>query len=75
MQIIDKIGAHKRAHGITILQLDRWLEILQTRVAAGESLGLDKELVTELCQLLHKSSIRKQTTILNSADQRHESRE
>lgn len=71
MEVINKIGAHKREHGITILQLDRWLEILQTRVAAGESLGLDKELVTELCQLLHKSSIRHQTKVLNSPDQRN----
>lgn len=65
MDVVNRIGVHKRDHGVTILQFDRWMEILQSRVAAGESLGLDKELLVELCQLLHKASIRKQTSVMN----------
>jgi chorismate mutase len=64
MQVVERIGEFKHAHGVTILQIDRWLEILQTRTTAGESLGLDRDLVVELCQLLHKASIRKQTEVM-----------
>ena len=66
MDVVNRIGEYKRDHQVTILQLDRWLEILQTRVAAGESLGIDKEVLVELCQLLHKASIRRQTDVMNS---------
>lgn len=66
MEVVNRIGEYKRDHGITILQLDRWLEILQTRVVAGESLGVDKDVMVELCQLLHKASIKRQTDVMNS---------
>lgn len=65
MQVVERIGEFKADHGVTILQIDRWLEILRTRTEAGESLGLDRDLVVELCQLLHKASIRKQTEVMN----------
>lgn len=65
MDVVNRIGEYKRDHGITILQLDRWLDILQSRVAAGESLGIDKDVLVELCQLLHKASIRRQTEVMN----------
>jgi chorismate mutase len=68
MEVVNRIGEYKRDHGITILQLDRWLEILHTRVAAGESLGVDKEVLIELCQLLHKASIKRQTDVMNASD-------
>ncbi|HTL81091.1 MAG TPA: chorismate mutase [Bacteroidia bacterium] len=68
MQIVERIGEFKHDHGVTILQIERWLNILKTRTAAGESLGLDRDLVVELCQLLHKASIRKQTEVMNQAD-------
>ena len=66
MEIISRIGAYKRDHQVTILQLDRWLEILQSRVVLGESLGIEKDVVVELCQLLHKASIRRQTEVMNT---------
>lgn len=66
MEVVERIGEFKREHNVTILQIDRWLEILRTRTAAGEMLGLDKEAVAELCQLLHKASIRKQTEVMRS---------
>lgn len=67
MEVVNRIGEYKRDHHVTILQLDRWLEILQTRVAAGESLGIDKDMLVELCQLLHKASIRRQTQVMNGS--------
>ncbi len=66
MDVVYKIGEYKKEHHVTILQIDRWLEILQTRIATGEALGIDKDVMVELCQLLHKASIRKQTEVMNS---------
>lgn len=67
MEVIGKIGEYKRDNNVTILQIERWLEILQTRTALGESLGLSEEFTRKLCQLLHKESIRRQTEIMNAA--------
>jgi chorismate mutase len=64
IEVVERIGEFKRDHGVTILQLERWVEVLRTRTAAGESLGIDRDLIVELCQLLHKASIRKQTEVM-----------
>ena len=68
MEVIEKIGEYKRDNNVTILQIERWLEILNTRTALARSLGLSEEFITRLCQLLHKESIRKQTEIMNAAN-------
>jgi chorismate mutase len=67
MEVIERIGEYKRDNNVTILQIERWLEILQTRIALGESLGMSEDFIKKLCQLLHKESIRKQTEIMNAA--------
>jgi chorismate mutase len=72
MQVVERIGEFKQAHGVTILQIGRWLEILRTRTTAGESLGLDKDMVVELCQLLHKASIRRQTEVMKREEEEEE---
>jgi chorismate mutase len=61
MHIVEEIGRYKQEHNVTILQIDRWLDVLRTRTASGTALGLDRDIIAELCQLLHKASIRKQT--------------
>lgn len=65
MQVVEEIGAYKKEHSVTILQIERWLEILRSRTAQGESLGIEREIITELCQLLHKASIKRQTEVMN----------
>ncbi len=69
MQVVERIGEFKHDHGVTILQIERWLEILRTRTEAGESLGLDKDMVVELCQLIHKASIKKQTEVMTREEE------
>ncbi|EHQ25755.1 chorismate mutase, partial [Mucilaginibacter paludis] len=65
MQIVEKIGNYKKDNGITILQVNRWDEILQKRTAYGAALKLSKEFTEKLLELLHSESIRKQTEIMN----------
>lgn len=66
MDLIGQIGEYKRNNGVTILQLERWLEILHTRTASGVLKGLDEEFIRKVCQLLHEESIRLQTEVMNS---------
>jgi chorismate mutase len=65
MKIAEKIGQHKKDNGITILQVGRWDEILNKRLAYGKALNLSNEFTEKLLELLHSESIRKQTEIMN----------
>ena len=65
MQVIEKIGEYKLENNVTILQLERWKEILSTRSVHGKNIGLNEEFVRKLLQLIHKESIRTQNAIMN----------
>jgi chorismate mutase len=65
MEIVEKIGQHKKENNVTILQLERWFEVLNTRTIKGELLGLSKEFVTRLLDLVHEESIRKQQEVMD----------
>src|SRR6186997_190477 len=53
MKISEKIGEYKKNNNITILQTNRWNEILQRAVQKGESLGLSKEFITKYFDAMH----------------------
>ncbi|MFI5157740.1 MAG: chorismate mutase [Sphingobacteriales bacterium] len=65
MQIAEKIGQHKKDNGITILQVNRWDEILNKRTTYAKALKLSAEFTEKLLELLHSESIRRQTAIMN----------
>ncbi len=69
MQKVRSIGAYKKSNDLTILQLERWKEILETRSALGEQLQLDESFVTRYLELLHKASIREQSKIMNEGNE------
>jgi len=64
-QIIEEIGMYKKEHHITIFQLERWQEILRTRAQLAEKLGISRNHVEKICQLLHEESIRIQNGVMN----------
>ena len=61
MEGVDKIGGYKRDHQVAILQLERWAEVLKTRGAMAEELGLQAGFVRKLLDLIHQESIRIQS--------------
>jgi chorismate mutase len=65
MQIVEKIGNYKKENGITILQVNRWDEILNKRVPYAKALKLSPEFAEKMLELIHSESIRKQTEIMN----------
>jgi chorismate mutase len=67
MQVVEKIGNYKKDNGITILQVNRWDEILQKRTAYARALNLNTDFAEKLLELMHAESIRKQTEIMSKS--------
>jgi chorismate mutase len=65
MSITEEIGQYKRSNEVTIFQIDRWKEILETRQPFALTKGLSESFTDKFLQLLHDESIRIQTEILN----------
>jgi chorismate mutase len=66
MKIAEKIGQYKKDNSITILQTNRWNEILDRAFTKGEKLGLSQEFITKYFDAVHMESISHQTKIMNS---------
>jgi len=66
MKVAEKIGQYKKDNGITILQTNRWNEILERAFQKGEKLGLSQEFVTKYFDAVHMESISHQNKIMNS---------
>ena len=66
MKIADRIGSYKKDNNITILQTNRWNDILDRAFQKGESLGLSKEFITKYFDAVHLESINHQNKIMNS---------
>ncbi len=65
MEVVGEIGAYKKENNITILQLKRWKHIIEDRLAIGTNLGLDRDFLLLLLELVHETSIKLQTKIFN----------
>ena len=65
MKIAEKIGLYKKENDITILQTNRWNEILDRGVRAGEKLGLTKDFITKYFDAVHLESINRQNKVMN----------
>src|SRR5688500_2656681 len=66
MKIADKIGEFKKNNDITILQTNRWNEILERAYQKGDGLGLTREFITKYFDAVHMESINHQNRIMNS---------
>jgi len=70
MKISEKIGQYKKENNVTILQVNRWEEIIATRVAIGLAMGLSEEFMKDMLKLVHHESIQVQTKIMNKIEER-----
>ena len=66
MKLSDKIGEYKKNNNITILQTNRWNDILDRAFRKGDALGLTKEFITKYFDAVHLESIHHQNKIMNS---------
>lgn len=63
MEMVAEIGKVKKENNIMTFQIQRFFHILKTRKSRGLELGLSKEMVYELFELIHKHSINIQNKI------------
>ena len=70
MKISEKIGQYKKENNVTILQVNRWEEIVQTRVSLGKAMGMDEGFTRDLLRLIHHESIQVQTKVMNKVAER-----
>ncbi len=66
MKVAERIGQYKKDNNITILQTNRWNEILDRVVKQGENLGLSNEFITKYFDAVHMESINHQKKVLDS---------
>lgn len=70
MNLARNIGHYKKENNMTVFQVERWNEILLTRQRSGSLKDLDLDFIFRLYSLIHDESIRLQTGIMNTAEQR-----
>jgi chorismate mutase len=66
MKVAEQIGKYKKDNNITILQTNRYNEILERAFSKGKQLGLSEEFITKYFDAVHFESINHQTKVLNS---------
>jgi len=65
MSIIEKIGKYKHENNVTILQLERWEQILKNRSFLADKVGLSDDFIKKMLELVHQESIRVQSQVMN----------
>ena len=66
MRIAEKIGEYKRNNSVTILQTNRWNQILDKSFQKADKIGLSRDFVTKYLDAVHMESINRQNRIMNS---------
>ncbi|MBW7936971.1 MAG: chorismate mutase, partial [Flavobacteriales bacterium] len=61
MQIVEKIGQNKKENNITIFQLERWNEIMESCRQHAGNFGINLDFVEQIMQEVHKESIQIQS--------------
>ena len=64
MKVADQIGTYKKENNITILQTNRWNEILERAYQKGAQLNLSKEFMTKYFDAVHMESITHQNKVM-----------
>ena len=64
MMVAKKIGEYKKDNNITILQSDRWQEILDKFKSKAHNHGLSEGFITSIIKNIHNESINQQEKIL-----------
>jgi chorismate mutase len=67
-KLIEQIGEYKKENNVTVFQLERWNEIIQTRPEWGKLSQLAPEFIRELYTVIHNESIRLQTEMMNKQE-------
>lgn len=70
MQVAETIGQYKKAHNITILQSNRWQEIVNKAIRKANNKGLSPEFISVILKAIHQESIQHQMMVMNEEDKK-----
>ena len=65
MRVCREIGQYKKEHNMTVLQAQRYNEILDKRGAQGALCGMDSQFIKNIFEAVHEESVRQQIEIIN----------
>ena len=65
MKLVEKIGEYKKNNDVTVLQVNRWDDIITDRLNLGKALNLNEKFVRRMLDLIHAESISLQTEVMN----------
>ncbi|NMM47296.1 chorismate mutase [Marinigracilibium pacificum] len=68
MQIAEEIGRVKNDEGITILQPNRWDDIIEKSLVKGGLHGLSEKFMRAYLKVIHQESIDHQNNVMNKAN-------
>ena len=68
MKVAEEIGLVKKDKGVTILQTNRWEEIIEKASAQGALQGLSKKFMLRYLNAIHQESIDHQNDIMNASE-------
>ena len=68
MELAKEIGELKKEYNVSILQLQRWKEVIEKCMSKADQMGLYTEFVRNIFIQIHDESIRLQSTILTEQD-------
>ena len=66
MRISREIGQYKKEHSMPVVQTGRYDDILNSRAAAAEELGINGDFMKTVYQAIHEESVRQQIEVLNN---------
>jgi len=59
---VDEIGKLKEQHNISVLQINRWENLLKDHMAKAKQLNLDTEFIKDVFELIHAQAVKRQST-------------
>lgn len=65
MRVCREFGQYKKEHNMTVVQTERYNEILDKRGAQGVLCGMDADFIKTIFEAIHEESVRQQMDIMN----------
>jgi len=62
-KLVDEIGELKKSHNVTILQLERWKTIVESRLNYANPDNISRDFLLRILQMIHKESIQRQNDL------------
>ncbi|MBN2806358.1 MAG: bifunctional 3-deoxy-7-phosphoheptulonate synthase/chorismate mutase type II [Prolixibacteraceae bacterium] len=67
-EIVTQIAQYKKANNVMALQINRWSQMMNTRLGVAGKLQLNETFIKILFQLIHEDSVRQQTELIDKED-------